>query len=111
MTPGCRDKQDFKVLVYAWAAKLDVPVKALTLRDMKTKWASCSSAGVLTFNRQLLGLEQELQEYVIVHELTHFRVPNHGKLWKSLMRAYVGPFEDLEERLRAVAGPLPGSVD
>jgi hypothetical protein len=30
---------------------------------------------------------------VIVHELLHFYVPNHGKLWKSLMRAHLGDYE------------------
>jgi predicted nuclease of restriction endonuclease-like (RecB) superfamily len=29
----------------------------------------------------------KLWDYVIVHELLHFFVPNHGKLWKSLVRA------------------------
>jgi hypothetical protein len=34
----------------------------------------------------LIVARQELADYVIVHELLHFYVPNHGKLWKSLMR-------------------------
>jgi predicted metal-dependent hydrolase len=37
-------------------------------------------------------------------ELLHFDVPNHGKLWKSLMRAYVGEWELYEEHLRLHAG-------
>ncbi len=36
----------------------------------------------------------------IVHELLHFSVPNHGKLWKSLMRAHLGDYETLAERLQ-----------
>lgn len=28
-----------------------------------------------------------------MHELLHFFVPNHGKLWKSLMRAHLGDYE------------------
>jgi hypothetical protein len=36
---------------------------------------------------------------VIVHELLHFSVPNHGKLWKSLMRAHLGDYEAMEARL------------
>jgi predicted metal-dependent hydrolase len=39
-------------------------------------------------------------DYVIVHELLHFFVPNHGRLWKSLMRAYLGEFEQIEKRLK-----------
>jgi hypothetical protein len=35
-----------------------------------------------------------------MHELLHFSVPNHGRLWKSLMRAHLGDYEHLELRLR-----------
>jgi len=35
--------------------------------------------------------------------LLHFSVPNHGKLWKSLMRAHLGDYERLDERLRQAA--------
>ena len=38
----------------------------------------------------------DLQDYVIVHELLHFHVPNHGRLWKSLMRAHLGDYERSE---------------
>jgi hypothetical protein len=34
---------------------------------------------------ELLQLERELGDYVIVHELLNFSVPNYGKLWKSRM--------------------------
>ncbi len=41
-----------------------------------------------------------LQDYVIVHELLHDHVPNHGKLWKSLMQVHLGEHEQLEAELR-----------
>jgi hypothetical protein len=44
-----------------------------------------------------------LQDYVIVRELLHFHVPNHGKLWKSLMRAHLGEYEALEAELQSSA--------
>ena len=83
-----------------WAAKLDVKASALYVRPMRRKWASCSTAGTLSFNNELLGLSRELGDYVIVHELLHFSVPNHGRLWKSLMRVHLGDYERLDERLR-----------
>ncbi len=49
----------------------------------------------------LLDLNEDLQDYVIVHELLHFSVPNHGKLWKSLMIAHLGNYQELEQRLGA----------
>ena len=43
--------------------------RAISLRPMRNKWASCSTAGNLSFNDELLGLDRELGDYVIVHEL------------------------------------------
>lgn len=70
---------------------------------MNNKWASCSLAGNLTFNEELLDLPGELRDHVIVHELLHIRVPNHGRLWKSLMRVYLGDYEASEYALKTLA--------
>ena len=83
-----------------WARKLEVDAHSIYIRPMRRKWASCSTGGTLSFNDELLGMPQELGDYVIVHELLHFSVPNHGKLWKSLMRAHLGEYEKAEQRLR-----------
>jgi hypothetical protein len=93
----------FKKNVYLWAEKLGVKVHALTIREMTTKWASCSTAGSLTFDTRLLNLSPDLQNYVIVHELLHLNVPNHGRLWKSLMRIHLGNYEKCEEKLQDLA--------
>ena len=98
-----RDKVEFKVRVKEVAGKMDIQVKTLALRPMKNKWASCSTDGNLNFNKQLLVLDKELGDYVIVHELLHFNVPNHGKLWKSLMTAYLGDYEKTEKKLKRIA--------
>ena len=92
-------RQAFRARVMEWAAKFDVKATAIYIRPMKRKWASCSTAGTLSFNDELLSLPSELGDYVIVHELLHFSVPNHGRLWKSLMRAHLGNWESLEKRL------------
>jgi hypothetical protein len=95
-----QNKDSFKEHVRAWARKLDVNIKSLTVRPMTTKWASCTTDGRLTFNAWLLYMDGEIADYVIVHELLHFSVPNHGKLWKSLMRAHLGVYETQEKRLK-----------
>ena len=92
-----RDKEQFKARVLEWADKLGVKASALYVRPMRRKWASCSTAGNLNFNVELLTLDREIGDYVIAHELLHFSVPNHGKLWKSLMRAHLGNYEKAEE--------------
>jgi predicted metal-dependent hydrolase len=90
----------FKQRVHEWADKIGVEVQTISLRAMKNKWASYTRrTHLLIFNTELLDLD----DYVIVHELLHFRVPNHGKLWKSLMHAYLGDYERQEERLKKIA--------
>jgi len=96
------EKQRFKERVRGWADRLEAPVTSITVRPMKSKWASYSTTGRVTFDAFLLELQEDLQDYVIVHELLHSRVPNHGKLWKSLMRAYLGDYERLEDELKEI---------
>jgi predicted metal-dependent hydrolase len=90
----------FEQRVKHWAVRLDAEVRTVTVRRMRRKWASCSTAGRLTFDELVLAQPDDLQDYVIVHELLHRHVPNHGKLWKSLMRAHLGDYEGLERRLQ-----------
>ncbi len=75
---GRQSKEEFKARVREWAGKLEVRVQSLAVRPMKSKWASCSTNGNLNFNAQLLTLDEELVDYVIVHELLHFFVPNQA---------------------------------
>jgi len=97
-----RDKEDFKARVLEWADKLGVKTRTVALRPMRNKWASCSTAGNLNFNAELIELDRDIGDYVIVHELLHFSVSNHGRLWKSLMRAHLGDYEHTEARLEKV---------
>ena len=106
------DKNDFKIHVREWADKLGVEARSVSVRPMRNKWASCSTAGSLNFNSDLLSLRRDLADFVIVHELLHFSVPNHGRLWKSLMRAHLGDYEHLEQNLQKEASRqrrVPGS--
>ena len=104
-----RDKEEFKARVLEWAEKLGVKIRSLSVRPMRNKWASCSLQGNLNFNSELLRFDRKVGEYVIVHELLHFSVPNHGKLWKSLMRVHLGEYEQVRERL-PWKGPIPLST-
>ena len=94
-----KNRDEFKKEVKCFADKIDIKVKSLKFRPMKNKWASCSTKGNLNFNLDLLKMDKSAGKYVIVHELLHFRVPNHGGLWKSLMRAYLGKYELIEASL------------
>jgi predicted metal-dependent hydrolase len=79
----------FKSEVLAWARRIGVEPKEIHIRPMKQKWASCSQSGRLTFDTELLRQSADFRAKVIVHELLHLKVPNHGPLFKALLKAYL----------------------
>lgn len=84
----------FRARVQQWAERIDVRPTEVHLRPMRRKWASCSTRGRLTFDTGLLTRERGFGDFVIVHELLHLRVPNHGRLFKSLLSVYVPGWEE-----------------
>ena len=80
---------ELKTEVSAWAGRIGVEPREVHVRAMSRKWASCSSSGRLTFSTALLDRPKQFRDEVIAHELLHLKVPNHGKLFRNLLRAYV----------------------
>lgn len=56
---------------------------------MVHKWGSCSSKGTVTLAHDLVNRSAEFQNFVIVHELLHMRIPNHGRLFKAVLSLHV----------------------
>jgi len=83
------DAEAFKIEVQGWAKEIGVSPKEVHVRDLKRKWASCSSKGRLTFSYVLLNELAETRSKVIVHELLHLKYPNHGKMFKTLYKSFL----------------------
>ena len=96
------NKANLKGAVWQWADRIGVKVREIHLRQMQRKWASISTNGRLTLNTELLDLPEALTEFVIVHELVHLLVPNHGKLFKGYMSAYIPDWQERQDRLRSL---------
>jgi len=97
------DVNELKSVAHQWAERINVVVPQIQARQMRSKWASISTTGRLTLNTDLLQIPKELGEFVIVHELVHLLVPNHGKVFKSFMHAYLPDWEQRERHLRIYA--------
>jgi predicted metal-dependent hydrolase len=87
------DKYAFKQHVRRWAERIGVQAREIHVRTMTANWASCSRTGRVTFSTGLLIEPAAWREYVIVHELLHLQVPNHGKLFKALLTAFLPNWE------------------
>ncbi|GEA18931.1 metal-dependent hydrolase [Moorella sp. E306M] len=82
----------FRAEVTTWAKRIGVEPKEIHIRVMKRKWASCSSKGRLTFDPELLKQPAPFRAEVIVHELLHLKIPNHGPLFKAMVKAYLAKY-------------------
>ena len=79
-----------------WANRLHIMPKVVRIQRMTRKWGSCSQSGVLSLALDLADHEGRFQDFVIVHELLHLRVRNHGRLFKTLMSLHVPGWRKLQ---------------
>lgn len=72
----------------------------VTVRNQRTRWGSCSYKNNISLNMKLLRLPDDLIDYVLLHELVHTRVHNHGPgFWRELEK-YVPGARSSTARLR-----------
>lgn len=65
------------------AALIGREVHAITLRDPKSRWGSCSARGQLSFSWRLIMAPREVLDYVVAHEVAHLKEMNHGpRFWR-----------------------------
>lgn len=90
-------------MVAEWATRVGVQPGRVQFRAMSRKWGSCSSRDNITLNSRLTWLPAHLVEYVVLHELAHLKVFNHGKEFKALMSAHMPDWVERERELDAVS--------
>ena len=71
--------------VEEYSKKLGVEFNRITVRKQRSKWASCSSNGNLSFNLRLICLPKELIRYLACHEVAHLKEKNHGDAFWAIM--------------------------
>jgi predicted metal-dependent hydrolase len=76
-------------------------ITGLKIRQMKTRWGSCTAKKSINLNSWLLMLPLHLSDYVILHELVHTRFPDHSKrFWDELDRVCGGKSKQYRKELR-----------
>jgi len=64
--------------VRQYAAVYGLEVRGIRIGDQRTRWGSCSAKGRISLNWRLILMPPFVRDYLILHELTHLRVPGHG---------------------------------
>ncbi|MDX9991552.1 MAG: SprT family zinc-dependent metalloprotease [Anaerolineales bacterium] len=94
----------YSASVSAWFphfARFNVPQPSVQVRQMRSRWGSCTAGGKITLNLKLVMLPRQLIDYVIVHELCHLVEHNHGKGFYDLLSRIM---PDWEYRRRKLEG-------
>jgi predicted metal-dependent hydrolase len=99
-------RQEIELVVTNQSRRMQVRPGALTIRDQRTRWGSCSNRGTLSFNWRLVMVPPTVMEYVVIHELAHLSVPNHSAQFWSLVAHYYPAFKEARSWLRKNASLL-----
>ena len=72
----------------------------ISIRNQKTCWGSCSRKGNLNFNYKIMFLPENVQDYIIVHELCHLKEFNHSKRFWGLVSLTAPNYLEIRKGLR-----------
>lgn len=86
-----------------YARRMNLTYGRITIREQKTRWGSCSSAGNLNFNWKLVLLPPELLDYVVVHELAHRREMNHSSAFWAVVEQEMPDYRERRKLLKTYA--------
>jgi predicted metal-dependent hydrolase len=84
----------------AACAAAGVRYTSLQIRGQRTRWASCSSSGAMSFNWRLLLAPAEILDYVVEHEVAHLDVQDHSDRFWALLESRCPSCHDHERWLR-----------
>jgi len=68
-----------------YASKMDVTARDVRVLELKNRWGSCTSKGVINIHWKCAMLPSNVLDYVVVHELAHIKYPNHTPaFWRAV---------------------------
>lgn len=81
------------------AQKMGLVYRCLTIREMRTKWGSCNSRKNISVDWRIIHAPLWIQDYLIIHELSHLRQMNHSQKFWDLVQAYCPRFKEARKWL------------
>lgn len=89
--------------IYPYFAEKGVKRPQIKFRKMVSRWGSCHTQnGILTFNTNLVYAPRDCVRYVVLHEFTHFLIPNHSSEFYSELEKVCPDWKECENKLKEV---------
>lgn len=82
------------------ASAMGFKINRVTIKNNSTNWGSCSSLGNINLNLHLMRFPDRIIDFIIIHELVHTLIPNHGPQFKTTMRKYFPDADQLDKEVR-----------
>ena len=82
----CQAREILSPMLQQVADEFGFRYQKISIRSQKTRWGSCSSAGAISLNDQLVFLPAETVRYLLIHELCHTRQMNHSPAFWRLVQ-------------------------
>jgi predicted metal-dependent hydrolase len=95
-----RADQKIEERVKKYKDKIGVEPNKVRVKKQKKRWGSCSSKGNLNFNWKLIMAPMSIVDYIVVHELVHFKHSNHSREFWQTVAAVIDDYEQRQEWLR-----------
>jgi predicted metal-dependent hydrolase len=95
----------------ALAARHEISVARVSVRNQRSRWGACSPTGTITLNWRLIQVPAAVREYVLVHELMHRRELNHSRRFWRLVAACCPLHQDARRWLRTEGKSLWSDCD
>ena len=93
-------REAFADRVDYYCKKMDVQVDRITIRNQKTRWGSCNPrTKKLWFSVELAEKSDECIEYVVLHELAHLKIANHGAEFKAFLTHFMPDWRARQKEL------------
>lgn len=93
-------KEKVTGIISTWEDKTGLKCSSWQIKNMKTRWGTCNTkTKKIWISLQLAKKPIICLEYVILHELVHTRVGNHGKDFKLIMDKYMPEWRDIRKML------------
>jgi predicted metal-dependent hydrolase len=90
----------------AAVARAGTRYTGLTIRGQRTRWASCSAGGAMSFNWRLLLAPEAVLDYVVEHEVCHLEVMDHSPRFWALLESRVPDWREHSAWLRRYGATL-----
>jgi len=94
--------------VSSYSKLMKVAPRAVKINSAKTRWGSCSSKNSINFSWRLIMADEDVIDYVVVHELAHIKEHNHSARFWTVVESVLPDYKERIAKLKAFEKHLAG---